>query len=69
MNLIDEAEIRKSNNDQNQAQKKLILIVIAVAILIVSAVLLYLYINNLKNQQLKVFVDGSQKSQINIFCK
>lgn len=69
MNLIDEAEIKKSNNDQNQAQKKLILIVVAIAILIVSAVFLYLYINNIKSKQLKIFVDGSKKTQINIFRK
>lgn len=67
MNLIDEAEIKKSDNDQNKAQKKLILLVVGIAVLIVLAVLVVLYKKNVINSQFKFYIDGKTTSTTNIF--
>ena len=69
MNLIDEAEIKKSNSDQGKMQKKLILLFVFVAILIVLAVVLMLQINVMKNKKFKFYFDGTQKADNDIFRK
>ena len=58
MNLIDEAEIKKNNYDQNQSQKKLIIVIILLAVLIVAAVVVALQKNVEMNKRFKFYIDG-----------